>query len=177
MGVDIKALEARFKEVSLLLYDTSVRPERLEREVMPYIADDVLFVDPWQSEGGRQRYRVGLAGFHAMFRFHLSIRQVNVTLNEAEDGGSALVDGVMHLRQFAPLLTYPLRTILRYDFTLDGDEPRIFFHEEMWSFGDMIEAVPWLGSWYRRVFRPGFSQGFLVASKFAARLRFGPPKR
>lgn len=175
MAVDIKALEARFKQLSLLLYDTSVRPERLEREVMPYIGRDVVFVDPWQTEGGRERYRAGLSGFHAMFRFHLEIRQVNVTLNDAQDGGSAILDSVMQLRQLAPVLTYPLRTILRYDFVIENNEPRIFYHEEMWSFGDMLEAVPVFGTFYRRVFRPGFAQGFLWVSKLAVRARFGRP--
>lgn len=176
MAANIEALETRFKELSLLLYDTSVRPAQLESDVIPYIADGVVFVDPWQTEGGRERYRAGLNGFHAMFRFHLEIRQVNVTLNAGKTGGSALLDGVMHLRQFAPVFTYPLRTILRYDFVLEANGPRIFYHEEMWSFGDMLEAVPVFGAFYRRIFRPGFAQGFLVASRIAARARFGRPK-
>lgn len=164
-------LEERFRHLSALLYDTKVPPATLAVEVLPFMADDVRFVDPWQSARGKQLYRDGLAGFHAMFRFHFEFFQVNVQLAPDGRGGRALVDGIMHLEQLKPLLTYPLRTILRYDFTFTDTTPGaeqflITEHEEMWSFGDMIENVPYLGALYRNVFRPGFSVGFLAASRF-----------
>ncbi len=163
-------LESRFREISHLLYDTNVPMDVLDAQVMPFIADDVTFVDPWQTGSGRERYRLGLAGFHRMMRFHLDPVQVSVQLAAGGDKGRAIVDGVMHLRQFAPLLTYPLRTILVYDFRLDAaGTPSIFFHEEMWSIGDMLAAVPFAGKLYERVFRKVFARGFLLASRLATR--------
>src|SRR4051812_23063610 len=112
-------LQSTFRKISELLYDTKVPPEVLERDVMPFIADDVVFVDPWQEGGQRDRYRLGLAGFHRMLKFGLELFQVNVTLDEAAGTGRAIADGVMQLRLFEPLITYPLRTILVYEFTLE----------------------------------------------------------
>jgi len=82
---------------------------------------------------------------------------------------------VMHLRPFRHLPSYPLRTILAYAFEVTDPEARggpvflIHEHEEMWSLGDMIEAVPVLGWFYWRVFRPAFSRGFLAASALSLR--------
>jgi hypothetical protein len=164
------ALQEQFRQLSTFLYDTSVSAEVLEREVMPFIADDVVFVDPWQQGGGRDHYRLGLAGFHRMLKFDLDLFQVNVTLDEGAGKGRAIVDGVMNLRLLEPLLTYPLRTILVYDFTLtEAGGFLIHRHEEMWSLGDMIEAVPLFGWFYKNVFRKGFSKGFLLASRLSIR--------
>jgi hypothetical protein len=44
-------------------------------------------------------------------------------------------------------------------------------HEEMWSFADMLEALPGLGWLYGTLFRRGFTQGFLAASQLSCRLR------
>ncbi|MBK7862202.1 MAG: nuclear transport factor 2 family protein [Archangiaceae bacterium] len=166
MTVDLDAL---FGRLTTLLYDTEVPMETLEAEVMPYIADDVKFTDPWQSESGREQYRAGLAGFHRMFRFHLDTYQVGVRLDPDGKTGRAIVDSVMHLKQLAPLLTYPLRTILVYDFRVEGGRPLIYAHEEMWSFGDMLAAVPVVGPLYARGFRKLFARGFLLASRLATR--------
>jgi hypothetical protein len=171
----IRDLEARFRHLTDLLYDTRVPPQRLEEEVLPFLDEAITFKDPWQSAGGRGRYALGMKGFHAMFDFRLEFHQVSVSLDERGRGGRALVDGVMHLRPSSRTLTYPLRTILRYDFTLPspaetgGAGLRITAHEEMWSLGDMIEAIPLIGRIYARAFRPAFARGFLAASRLASR--------
>jgi hypothetical protein len=167
----IPALEDRFRRISLALYDTSVPADILDREVLPYLADDVRFTDPWQQGAGRETYRKGAAGFHCMFRFDFDIFQLNVQLDEQAKKGRAIVDGVMNLKQLSPLVTYPLRTILVYEFT--GLEPaavQIHEHIEMWSFGDMIEAVPLAKTPYK-LFRNAFSKGFVAASALCRRLK------
>lgn len=174
----IEQLEERFRRLTELLYDTRVPSHVLDEEVLPYLAENVRFTDPWQQGEGRETYRCGAAGFHCMFSFDFDIFQVNVQLEEGGTGGRAIVDGVMNLKQFSWLYTYPLRTILVYDFTLvsasvsGGDvKPLVHAHEEMWSLGDMIAAVPGLGRFYKNVFRKGFSQGFLAASALCRRVR------
>ncbi|WNG61101.1 hypothetical protein F0U59_45135 [Archangium gephyra] len=172
----IRRLEARFRRMTEVLYDTSVPPRVLDEEVLPFIGEDITFKDPWQQGSGRETYRRGAAGFHCMFSFDFDIFQLNVQLEEGHRGGRAIVDGIMNLRQFSWLYTYPLRTILVYDFSLVGAtveelEPVVHVHEEMWSLGDMIAAVPGVGRFYKNVFRKGFSQGFLVASALCRRVR------
>jgi hypothetical protein len=171
----IHDLETRFRRLTDVLYDTRVPPHRLVEEVLPFLAEAVTFKDPWQSSGGRSRYALGMKGFHDLFDFRFEFHQVSVSLDERGTGGRALVDGVMHLRQSSRFLTYPLRTILRYDFTLSSPADtssaslRVVAHEEMWSLGDMIEALPLVGRIYTRAFRPAFARGFLAASRLAAR--------
>jgi len=171
----IGEVEARFHHLTDLLYDTRVPPQRLEDEVLPHLAEEVTFKDPWQVAAGRDRYAVGMKGFHAMFDFRFEFHQVCVSLDEEASSGRALVDGVMHLRPSSRTFTYPLRTILRYDFTLvssaqaTGPRLRITAHEEMWSLGDMLEALPLVGRIYAGAFRPAFARGFLVASRLASR--------
>lgn len=172
----IQQLEERFRRMTGLLYDTSVPPRILEEEVLPFIGENVVFTDPWQQGFGRENYRRGAAGFHCMFSFDFDIFQLNVQLEEGHTGGRAIVDGVMNLRQFSWLYTYPLRTILVYDFSLVGStagelKPVVHSHEEMWSLGDMIAAVPLVGRFYKNVFRKGFSHGFLAASALCRRMR------
>jgi hypothetical protein len=176
----IRELEAKFHHLTDLLYDTRVPPQRLEDEVLPLLTEEVTFKDPWQVGAGRDRYAVGMKGFHAMFDFRFEFHQVCVSLDAEATRGRALVDGVMHLWQSSRLFTYPLRTILRYDFTLaspDGAAPpllQISAHEEMWSLGDMIEALPLVGRIYAGAFRPAFARGFLVASRLASRWQSAP---
>ncbi|MFL5358170.1 hypothetical protein [Archangium sp.] len=174
----IRQLEERFRWLTELLYDTRVPSHVLDEELLPYLAEHVRFTDPWQQGEGRETYRRGAAGFHCMFSFDFDIFQLNVQLEEGGTGGRAIVDGVMNLKQFSWLYTYPLRTILVYDFTLvssavsGGDvKPLVHAHEEMWSLGDMIAAVPGVGRLYTSVFRKGFSHGFLAASALCRRLR------
>lgn len=175
-------LEDTFRRLTMRLYDTSVPAEVLDDEVRPYLAEDVTFIDPWQQGSGRRNYRLGAAGFHCMFRFDFELAQVNVMLADDQRSGRAIVDGVMQLRQFAPLLVYPLRTILVYEFTLvqpaDGGAPPlpvIHRHEEMWSFADMLAAMPGLGAFYSKVFRPLFTRGFLRASLLCRKRRQAVP--
>jgi hypothetical protein len=173
----IGELEARFQHLTDLLYDTRIPPKRLEDEVLPHLTADVTFKDPWQVGAGRDRYAVGMKGFHAMFDFRFEFHQVSVSLDAQAARGRALVDGVMHLRQSSRVFSYPLRTIIRYDFTLASPQGatvpllQITAHEEMWSLGDMIEALPLVGRIYAGAFRPAFARGFLVASRLASRLK------
>ena len=168
-----RVLEEAFRRLTGLLYDTSVTRERMEAEVAPILAEGVTFKDPWQTGVGKDAYRLGMAGFHAMFRFDFEIHQLNVSL--APDGrtGRAMVDGVMQLKQLEPIFTYSLRTILTFAFTIAApDSPEQFLvteHEEMWSLGDMIEALPLVGRIYSQLFRPAFAKGFLAASRIASR--------
>ncbi|MGZ3457517.1 MAG: hypothetical protein ACXU86_03325 [Archangium sp.] len=174
----IQELEARFRRVTELLYDTRVPAQVLEEEVLPFLDENVSFIDPWQRGVGRENYRRGAAGFHCMFSFDFDIFQLHVQLAEGHQKGRAIVDGVMNLKQLRWLYVYPLRTILVYDFTLPspaaagGDvKPLIHAHEEMWSLGDMIAAIPLAGWFYTNVFRKGFSYGFLAASALCRRAR------
>lgn len=175
-------LEERFRWLTVALYDTSVPPAQVDAAIRPYLDDAVRFVDPWQTEAGVGKYRLGLAGFHTLFRFHFELYQLAVTLDADGRRGRCIADGVMHLKQFAPLLTYPLRTILTYDFTVqdagDATRPvafRIHRHEELWSVGDMLAAVPVTGWVYAKLFRPAFARGFLAASWLSARLKGALP--
>jgi hypothetical protein len=175
----IEELESRLWRISQSLYDTRVSEEQMEEEVIPWLADDIRFTDPWQQGEGLDAYRNGAAAFHAMFNFDFDVFQLNVQLNEHARTGRGIVDGVMNLRQVGWLFTYQLRTILVYDFTL-LEEPRgdvrflIQHHEHMWSLGDMIEAVPGLGWIYGKVFRRACSTGFLAAGALVRRLRREP---
>ena len=162
--LDVPALERRFTELTLLLYDTSVPIPVLEEKVYPHLAPDIEFVDPWVHVRGAGRYRVGLRGFHCIIRFTFDIFQLAVRMNERGDGGRVLVDGVMNLNQLV-VYTYPLRTILVYDFVLTGGGESFLVtrQEEMWSFGDMIRNLPVAGSAYE-VFRRG--AGWVIAGLF-----------
>lgn len=173
----IKQLEERFRTISLLLYDTSLPPSVVDREVSPYLAESIRFTDAWQQGLGREKYRLGAAGFHAMFKFHFEIFQLNVDVDVAKKKGRAIVDGIMHLKLLSPLYVLPLRTILVYEFILldsrgeDGPRFLIQSHDEMWSFADLLAALPGTGWFYTNVFRKAFAYGFLAASYVSCRLR------
>lgn len=174
----VEDLEQHFKRLTHALYDTDVPVPEVDALLKPYLADNVSFVDPWQHGVGLAKYRLGLAGFHTMLKFHFELAQVSVKYEPSTRSGRALVDGVMQLKLLAPLYVYPLRTILAFDFVVtdEGGEGKpvqfcIGAHEEMWSFADMIAALPLLGPVYRKVFRPGFAAGFLGASWLTARAK------
>ena len=179
----IAKLEARLRHLATLLYDTGVPAAQVDAEVLPHCDEQIVFTDPWQQGGGVARYRLGLAGFHAMLKFDFAISQLNVTLDEEGRRGRAIVDGVMQLRLLEPLLTYPLRTILVFDFAVTdegrGEAPvgfRITNHEELWSFGDMLAAVPAFGWAYTKLFRPGFARAFLAASYLSSKAKGWVPE-
>ncbi len=114
-----------------------------------------------------------------MFRFTLDVTQVGVSVDG--NSGRAIVDSIMHLKPVTALPAYELRTILTYEFRLTPDDTRAPFkilrHEEMWSFGDMIKAVPVAGRLYERIFRRTFAYGFLGASYVSAKLKKNMPER
>jgi len=58
----ISQLERQFHTITQLLYTTSVPGALLERQVLPYIANDIVFKDPWQEGGSKQLYRIGMKG-------------------------------------------------------------------------------------------------------------------
>jgi hypothetical protein len=174
----VAEIEEQLRELTLLMYDTRVTLPVLERRVYPRLAADVVFEDPWLRGGGRTRFMIGLRGFHCVARFDFEIFQLGVEMNARGDGGRAIVDGVMNLRQLG-FYTYPLRTILVYDFVLteDGEGLQITRLEEMWSFGDMIANAPLLVGWfYRDVFRPAAGQFFTVVFWLSCAL-LGPRAR
>lgn len=172
----IPELETRFTDLTNLLYDTSIPAAVLQEKVYPYLAPDIEFRDPWVKASGLRHFWTGLKGFHAVIRFDFRIAQLAVQLNERGDGGRVMVDGVMNLNQLV-VYTYPLRTILVYEFTIlpDGQRLQVTSLEEMWSFGDLIENVPGLRrpyEVYRRFFGHLFGGMFWIAAK-AVELRTG----
>ncbi|CAF1243205.1 unnamed protein product [Adineta steineri] len=166
----ISQLERQFTTITQLLYTTSVPGALLDRQVLPYIADDIIFKDPWQEGGNKQLYRIGMKGFHNMFHFTFDTFQLNVKLNDDGITGRCIVDGIMNLQQFSWIYTYPLRSIFVYEFRLINsqniDEPQfeIFRHEQMWSFADMIDGIPGVGWLYKNLFRRGFGYFFVGLS-------------
>jgi hypothetical protein len=164
----IAALERRFTDLTHLLYDTSVPASVLREDVYPYLAPDIEFWDPWVRARGRRHFWIGLQGFHAVIRFTFTIAQLAVQLDESGRHGRVMVDGVMNLNQLV-VYTYPLRTILVYEFTVapDGEGLQIHSLEEMWSFGDLIENLPGLKvpyEVYRRFFGYLFGGMFWIAA-------------
>lgn len=139
-------LAAHFRELTLLMYDTSVPIAQLEARVYPHLAPDIEFIDGILTASGARKFKVGLRGFHCVFYFDFDIFQLDVQLNENGDGGRVLVDGVMNLRT-VPYYSYPLRTMLVYDFTLidGGRNFLITRQEEIWSYGDLLENLPIVG--------------------------------
>lgn len=174
----IHKLTERFRRISEVLYDTSLPSPEVDAEIRPFLDEKVTFLDPWQHEMGVEKYRLGLAGFHTLFRFHFELHQIGVQLDEKGKRGRAFVEGVMHLKQFERVFTFPLRTILVYHFLVTdpgkaGREPKFLIqrHEEMWSFADLIAGVPGIGWIYTKLFRRGFAYAFLGASWLSARAR------
>lgn len=163
-------LEARFRELTLLLYDTRVPRSVLRERVHPHIAPDVTFRDPWVVVHGKRAFEDGLAGFHCIVYFDFDVYQVAVRLDEDGERGRALVDGVMNLRQLR-FYTYPLRTTLVYHFRLFPDGVLLIERlEEMWSFGDMIANAPLVGRFYDLVFRPAAGRFFLALFRLGCAL-------
>lgn len=158
----IEKLSTRLTDITKTLYDTDVTPESMH-ELHHHFADDIFFKDPWQHGGGKDRYVLGLRGFHSMLNFDFTDFQAGVTLEEKKRGknyieGKAIIDGIMNLRQFSWIYTYPLRTIIVYKFRLFVDNNfgnvsntkpedinfEIYFHEEMWSFGGITHVIIFL---------------------------------
>ncbi|MEP7124772.1 MAG: hypothetical protein ABJE95_27840 [Byssovorax sp.] len=167
--VGLPDLSRRFTDLTNLLYDTAIPVAVLQEKVYPYLAPDIQFRDPWVKTSGLRHFWTGLQGFHAVIRFDFRILQLAVQMNERGDGGRVLVDGVMNLNQLV-IYTYPLRTMLVYEFTMlpDGQRLQITSLEEMWSFGDLIENTPGMKrpyEKYRRFFGNLFGGMFWVAAK------------
>jgi len=166
----ISKLERQFGVINQLLYTTNVPNAELEHKVLPYIADDVVFKDPWQEGGDKKMYSVGMKGFHNMLHFDFDTYQLGVKLNDDGTAGRCMIDGVMNLKQFSWIYTFPLRTIVVYDFRMLSsyreEEPRfeIFHHEEMWSYTELIDGIPGVGWVYKNMFRPAFGHLFFGAS-------------
>lgn len=163
-----------------LLYNTDVPGDVLEREVLPFIDDEIVFIDAWQEGAGIGGYRVSAKGFHCMMRFTFDFFSIGVRVNPDRTGGRVVVDGIMNLSSL-PFYTYPLRTLIVYEFRITDSTPdapkfKIELHEEMWSFGDMLEAIPVFGTLYKHVFRRTFAVGFLAASWLACKLLPSPPR-
>lgn len=170
-----RQLQERFRHLSLLLYDTSVDPELVDAAIAPLLAAHVTFTDPWQQASGRNKYRIGLAGFHALFRFKLELFQLSAQLSDDASHCRIMADGVMRLQPFGTWYTFPLRTQLVYECSLAADgTPTVLAHEEMWSLADLLAAVPVGGALYTRLFRPGFARVFLLACGLGARARGTP---
>jgi hypothetical protein len=160
--------EEQIRRIVTLMYDTGVPLDQLEREVLPYLSAEVSFVDPAVRGRGFDKIRHGLRGFHTAFKFHFDITQMSV------QNGRALIDGVMHLRPVAGY-TYPLRTVLVYEFTLrDDGAVRVTSIEEMWPIGDLLANAPLgLGKLYGKVFRGAFGLGLSGFFRAVTALRRG----
>jgi hypothetical protein len=173
--LDLGALRDRFVELTGLLYDTRVPLGVLDREVMPLIAPDIEFVDPWVHTSGKGIFRRGLRGFHCSFLFDFTILQAAVELDARGVTGRAIVDGVMNLRSLR-FYTYPLRTTLVYDFTMaaGGRTFLVTRIDEMWSLGDLLNNLPVLGRLYdvgRRGWGLFFAGAFTASCAVVTRLR------
>lgn len=151
-ALSIAQLDERFRELTLLMYDTSVPIPVLQEQVHPHLAPDIEFIDGILTASGAAKFKAGLSGFHCVFFFDFDIFQSAVKLSADGSGGRAMVDGIMNLRT-VPHYTYPLRTILVYDFVLldGGTRFQITRQEEMWSYGDLLENAPLIG----RLFQAG----------------------
>lgn len=172
---DVAALERRFTELTLLMYDTRVPLDVLEARVLPVMARDVEFVDPWVHTRGLPIFAAGLRGFHCVIRFDFTIFQLHVQLDPQGRGGRVLVDGVMHLRQLV-VYTYPLRTQLVYQFEWSegGEGFLVTRQEEMWSLGDLLANLPAIGRLYelgRRGWGRFFGAMFAASCAVVTRLR------
>ncbi len=170
----VTEIAQQFKKLTLLMYDTNVSLDTLREQVFPYLAQDIEFIDPFIRGRGIGKFRNGLLGFHCSFLFDFQISQLNVSMNERGDGGRVIVDGVMNLRELR-IYTYPLRTILVYEFVLtqEGRSFEITSQEEMWSFGDMLQNVPLLGGFYdgwRRLSGLAITAFFFLSCALATRL-------
>ncbi|KAL0476969.1 rlmL [Acrasis kona] len=150
----IKDMEDKFREITLHLYDTWIDYDTMAKVCLPYVSDDMVFKDPWQTIVGKKSYWNAAKGFHSSIWFDFDIHQLHVVLNDRGDRGRCLVDGTMNLRQLN-VFKYPLRTLLAYDFEVvdGGTHFKMTLQEEMWSFADMIENLP-LGigtvyNWFR----------------------------
>ncbi|WP_437587064.1 hypothetical protein [Sorangium sp. So ce1000] len=171
----IADLEARFRRLSLLMYDTRVSIATLEKEVYPYLARGIEFANPWRRVRGIETYQVGLSGSRGGGRFDLDVSQLSVRLSEPRDSGRALVDSTLYLRLF-PRCAYPVRVILTYDFDMiDGGESfEITRHEEMWRIGDILRHAPLLGRSYD-VFRSCSGYLFTSALLLSRAIAVRPP--
>lgn len=173
--LDVGALRERLIQLTHLLYDTRVTLGVLDREVMPHIAPDIEFVDPWVRTVGKRVFRRGLRGFHCSFLFDFTVAQAAVQLDERGVTGRAIVDGVMNLRSLR-VYTYPLRTTLVYDFTLaaGGRTFLVTRLDEMWSLGDLLNNLPLVGRVYdlgRRGWGYFFAGAFTASCAIVTRLR------
>ena len=168
-------LEEHFRELTQLMYDTDVTIPTLEARAYPRLAPGVIFEDPWLRARGFDRFTTGLRGFHCVIHFDLDIFQIGVQLDPRGDAGRAIVDGVMNLRQLR-FYTYPLRTILVYDFVLTEGGLQVTRLEEMWSFADMIANAPLVGRLYDRVLRPAAGHVFTALFALSCAL-FPRPER
>ena len=176
--LSIEELTERFTTLTHLMYDTNVNHKILDERVTSQIHEDVTFTDPWQTNTGKGIFITQLRGFHSAIFFNFDIEQINVQLYDNELGGRVIVDGWMNLNQFKTIVgTYPLRTILVYDFimTNDGKDVLVTDLEEMWSLADLIEQIPIVG-WMYHLFRWGagyfFTVMFFLCTFVALRLPF-----
>lgn len=173
--LDVGALRERFIDLTRLLYDTRVPLGVLDREVMPHIAPDVEFVDPWVHTSGKRIFRRGLRGFHCSFLFDFTVAQAAVQLDARGVLGRAIVDGVMNLRSLR-FYAYPLRTTLVYDFTLaaGGRTFLVTRIDEIWSLGDLLANLPAVGRIYdlgRRGWGYFFAAAFTASCAIVTRIR------
>jgi len=58
----INQLEREFTNIVQILYTTDIPGALLERQILPYIAKNIIFKDPWQEGGNKQLYRIGMKG-------------------------------------------------------------------------------------------------------------------
>jgi len=134
----ISQLEQEFTTIVRLLYSSSVPRPALESQILPYIAKNIHFKDPLQEGNGKELYRDSIKGFHNLFYFTHDTFQLQIKLNNDGRTGRCIVDGIINIRQFSWLYTYPLRAMFVFEFrllsnpTTDKPQFEIFRHEEMW---------------------------------------------
>uniref|UniRef100_A0A915ENS7 Uncharacterized protein n=1 Tax=Ditylenchus dipsaci TaxID=166011 RepID=A0A915ENS7_9BILA len=159
----ISQLEKKFGELHDVLYPTNVPNDVIESKAMPYVAEDVVFHDPWNMITGKTKYLLAMKGYHNIHKNGVDI-------------GRCMVDGTMYL-QMAYVYKCPLRVIVVYDFrVLDADHPNgpkfeIFNQQEMWSYMEMIQGIPIIGWIHKNVCRPVSGQLFVAASYLSCMIK------
>ncbi|KAF0974867.1 hypothetical protein FDP41_006341 [Naegleria fowleri] len=150
-------LEKRFSSLTHLIYNTQTKVQDLDEHVAPFLDEHVSYEDPFQFVSGKNTVLTQLKGCHLSMFFESKIEQLDIQMKENQEGGRVLIDAWMNMNQFKWIIgTFPIRTILVYDFVMinEGSSFLITNLKEMWSLGDVIEQIPFIG-WCFNLFRHG----------------------
>jgi len=159
-----KAIEEHLVAIVQMLYDSSYSIETLDEQVFRYCSDRITFVDAWQTPKGMDNYRGQFNGLRNMgIKFEFDRRQYGTQWRK--EGGRFICEGWFTTTVWLPWLRFPLRTFSIHEFVLTDQNDKgflIYNHEELWSFTEMLEKMPIVGTLYNG-FR-WFAARFFAAS-------------